>query len=105
VLKPGHFTSAKVAELRSGSGFGELALLYGSPRAAQAIPLEPAYLVVLSKELFDRVIKSSQTRQIERNFEFLKSASIMDKVPDEVLQQFAKTAQFQTHTIGSVLSR
>lgn len=48
----------KVADLGPGDYFGELALLYDHPRSAAAIALLPSELIVLSKDVYDKVIKN-----------------------------------------------
>jgi CRP-like cAMP-binding protein len=91
----------KVAELKNGNSFGELALLYGQPRAATAVSLEITELIVLSKDGYDKVIRSVQSEQINANFTFLKSLVMFREVSDETIKYFSKIAtlrKFPPHT-------
>jgi rhodanese-related sulfurtransferase len=48
----------ELAVLGSGDSFGEMALLTGAPRAANVVVVEDAELTSLSKDQFDRILKS-----------------------------------------------
>lgn len=61
-----------VAELNKGKSFGELALIYGAPRSATVIAVEPSDLIVLDKYTYDRIIKGLQLDQIESITEFFE---------------------------------
>jgi CRP-like cAMP-binding protein/rhodanese-related sulfurtransferase len=45
-----------LAEIGPGDGFGELALLAGSPRTASVETVEETVLTILSKDQFDRIV-------------------------------------------------
>ena len=87
----------KVAELRSGNSFGELALLYGQPRAATAVSLEITELIVLSKDGYDKVIRSVQSEQINSNFTFLKSLGMFRDVSAETIKYLSKIATLRKY--------
>lgn len=42
-----------------GSAFGELALLYNSPRAASIVTLKPSTLFKLDRETFNHIVKDA----------------------------------------------
>lgn len=48
----------ELAVLGPGGSFGEMALLTGSPRTANAVVIEDAELTSLSKEQFDKILKT-----------------------------------------------
>lgn len=51
------FDYTYLCDLKEGDSFGELSLIYGAPRAATIRTAEPTDLIIISKAIFDRVIK------------------------------------------------
>jgi CRP-like cAMP-binding protein/rhodanese-related sulfurtransferase len=51
-------TEIELSVLSSGDSFGEMALLTGQPRSANAQTLEETHLIVLARDQFDRVLKN-----------------------------------------------
>ena len=58
--------------LLPGNSFGELALLTGKPRAATVVCLEACEFAVLDKRFFNKIMNSSQIRELEEKLEFLQ---------------------------------
>lgn len=44
--------------LKKGDAFGDLSLIYGAPRNATVKTREDSYFIVMSKAIYDIVIKS-----------------------------------------------
>lgn len=61
-----------MAELNKGKSFGELALIYGEPRSATIVAIEPSDLIVLDKYTYDKIIKGLQLDQIDSITEFFE---------------------------------
>ncbi len=69
-----------------GSAFGELALMYGSPRAATIRASEDCKLWSIDRQEFRGIIGLHKQKQTERHLEFLRKVKIGDKVLGDVLK-------------------
>jgi CRP-like cAMP-binding protein len=56
--KTGMDTRKKVAILKKGDAFGDLSLLYGAPRNATVITKDPCDFIVMTKAIYDKVVKN-----------------------------------------------
>ena len=79
-------TEITFSELGPGKSFGEMALLTGEPRSASVETLEESRLMVLSKEQFDRVLKSHP----DLSLSFIKQLSGWLKRDEQALETEAK---------------
>ena len=61
----------KLKEYFAGDAFGELALLYNSPRAANIIAMTDCVLWVLDRGTFNNIVKNSAVKKRERYEEFV----------------------------------
>ncbi len=69
-----------------GSAFGELALMYGSARAATIRAKEDCKLWCIDRQAFRGITGQHKQRQTERHLEFLRKVKIGDKVLGDVLE-------------------
>ncbi|MEW5692424.1 MAG: cyclic nucleotide-binding domain-containing protein [Candidatus Hydrogenedentota bacterium] len=60
-----------LANLTKGDFFGEMALINNEPRAATAVAIEDVKLIVIKRDLFEKIIKESK----ELLYQILKSLS------------------------------
>ncbi len=88
----------KIATLKEGEVFGEMALLTGAPRSATAVAVEPVQIWLVLKEDFDRLLATSphlaravRTLAAER-VEVLRSRSV---IPEEEAQRWLERATQQ----------
>jgi len=72
---------------QSGDSFGELALLYNTPRAASIISNTESILWSLDRQTFNYIIKDSARKKREKYETFLKSVEILSTVDDYELCQ------------------
>jgi len=82
----------------SGDSFGELALLYNTPRAATIISLTDSILWSLDRQTFNYIIKDSARKKREKYEGFLKTVEILSTVDDYELCQICdalKTYHFK----------
>ena len=87
------FDYTYICDLKEGDSFGELSLIYGAPRAATIRTIEPTDLIVISKEVYDRVIKRFQVDQIDYIFDFYSNLVVFQKVPKDVIIGLATKTQ------------
>ncbi len=93
-----------------GSAFGELALMYGSPRAATIRAKEDCRLWCIERKAFRGITGQHKLKQSERNVEFLRRVKIGDNVLGDVLKTSeidAMSLALQTDTFqkGDVIVR
>jgi cAMP-dependent protein kinase regulator len=60
-----------------GDAFGELALLYNSPRAATIKAKSDCHLWVLDRNTFNHIVKDAAARKRDKYEDFLKSVEIL----------------------------
>lgn len=71
----------------AGESFGELALLYNSPRAASIVAITDVITWVLDRETFNHIVKDAAQKKREKYESFLKQVDILSTVePYELMQ-------------------
>lgn len=65
--------------MRAGEGFGELALLYSSPRSASVKCLETCYLFGIDRVTFRRAVEEKILTEYEENRKFLENVRFFCK--------------------------
>jgi len=60
-----------------GEAFGELALLYNAPRAANIMALEDCILWSLDRGCFNHIVKGAAVRKRERYEAFLSQVTLL----------------------------
>ncbi|KAG7097116.1 hypothetical protein E1B28_004494 [Marasmius oreades] len=78
-LAPGHHPEfgKKVAECKEGNSFGELALMYGHPRAATVLSIEPSTLWALDRITFRTIILKAAHRRRTMYEHFLSTVPLL----------------------------
>ncbi|KDR83579.1 hypothetical protein GALMADRAFT_55505 [Galerina marginata CBS 339.88] len=69
-----------VQECRPGSSFGELALMYGHPRAASVLAMEPSTLWSLDRITFRTIILKSAHRRRTMYEQFLSTVTLLSSL-------------------------
>ncbi|KAH8106081.1 protein kinase A regulatory subunit [Cristinia sonorae] len=84
-LPPGYHAEfgRKVAECKEGSSFGELALMYGHPRAATVVSMEPCTLWSLDRITFRTIILKAAHRRRTMYEQFLSSVPLLSSLGPE----------------------
>jgi len=65
---------------KAGDAFGELALLYNSPRAASIITKKPCVLFSLDRETFNHIVKAEVVKRRNKFESFLTKIPILDSL-------------------------
>ncbi len=87
VIEKGHFDiivdGNKVDEGKPGTSFGELALLYNSPRAATVVAKDDGVLWTLPRDLFRRIVNVAVNKVRQEIRTVLKNVPLVQKLSDE----------------------
>jgi cAMP-dependent protein kinase regulator len=83
--------------------FGELALLYGVPRAATIIALEDCVLFSLDRECFTSIVKDAAMHQRERYEEFLSKVPILQSMDNYEKSQLCDALKSEKHQSGDYI--
>jgi cAMP-dependent protein kinase regulator len=84
----------------SGEAFGELALLYNSPRAATVVCHEAGTLWALDRKVFRHVMRQTGRQFNESTGEFLKTVGFLSKLSDAERQRLAWAFDEKTYEDG-----
>ncbi len=68
-----------VRDLKSGEGFGELALLYNAPRSASVKTTENCYLWGIDRHTFRKAVEEMITKEYEENRKFIEAVRFFSK--------------------------
>ncbi|THH33653.1 hypothetical protein EUX98_g524 [Antrodiella citrinella] len=98
-LLPGYHPEfgKKVAECKEGSSFGELALMYGHPRAATVVSIEPCTLWSLDRITFRTIILKAAHRRRTMYEHFLSSVSLLGSLGPEERSKIADALVSRVH--------
>lgn len=82
----------KITELASGDSFGELALLHDNPRSASIIANEPTQCMVVTREVYQRVVQDVHSYQIQGTADYFASLPLLAGIPRKGLEELAGKA-------------
>lgn len=82
-----------IGDLKAGHTFGELSLIYGTPRSATIISVTNSTLIKIDKLSFDTYVKDIFENQLKDQIDFMKICPIFHRVPKEVLIKLAITTE------------
>ncbi|TFK55833.1 camp-dependent protein kinase regulatory subunit [Heliocybe sulcata] len=104
-LQPGDHPSfgKKVSECPAGSSFGELALMYGHPRAATVQAVEKSVLWSLDRITFRTIILKAAHRRRTMYEQFLLSAPLLTSLSAEERSRVADALQSRVYQDGEVV--
>ncbi|KAI0650202.1 protein kinase A regulatory subunit [Trametes meyenii] len=95
----------KVAECREGSSFGELALMYGHPRAATVLAIEPSTLWSLDRITFRTIILKAAHRRRTMYEQFLSSVDLLASLEPEERSKIADALVSKVYEDGDAVVR
>jgi len=89
-----------VKQYGPGDAFGELALLYNSPRAATVKAKSRSILWMLDRETFNHIVKDAAMKKREKYEEFLKKVEILKSIDQYELTQISDALKTSTYKAG-----
>ena len=92
-----------VKHYESGTAFGELALLYNSPRAATVKCVASGRLWGIDRSIFNTIMVTSNKAVFAQTQEFLKSASLLESLNDSSIDFLASVFEEYTYSVGEHL--
>lgn len=95
----------KVAELKEGDEFGELALINSAPRAATIVANTPTYLAVLNKKPFNRILMNFERSKMVNQIKILSVYPVFQGQSRTVMGKLCKYIDEIPLTKGKVLFR
>ncbi|KAI0332425.1 protein kinase A regulatory subunit [Cubamyces sp. BRFM 1775] len=95
----------KVAECREGNSFGELALMYGHPRAATVLAIEPSTLWSLDRITFRTIILKAAHRRRTMYEQFLSSVPLLASLEPEERSKIADALVSRVYEDGDAVVR
>lgn len=106
-VQPGYHPEfgKRVAECREGSAFGQLALMYGHPRAASVVSLEPSILWSLDRITFRTIILKAAHRRRTMYEGFLSSVPLLTSLEPEERSKIADALVSQVYDDGEAVVR
>ena len=87
----------------SGGCFGELALIYNSPRAATVVAVTECKLWALDLKTFRTILASTSSSQMVRRCGFLKKCTFLDGLNNEQVGKLASAFDSVTFEDGAVI--
>ncbi|GBE79339.1 protein kinase A regulatory subunit [Sparassis latifolia] len=106
-LQPGYHPEfgKEVAECREGNSFGELALMYGHPRAATVLAMEPSTLWSLDRITFRTIILKAAHRRRTMYEQFLSSVPLLTSLEPEERSKIADALVSKVYVDGEAVVR
>jgi cAMP-dependent protein kinase regulator len=101
----GDAAPVKVAERGAGTSFGELALLYNSPRAATITALADAVVWAIHRVPFRRTLKRVNVKKIDEYSKFLEKVPDMGALTSHERTKIAEALDAVAFAAGAVICR
>lgn len=95
----------KVAECTPGTSFGELALMYGHPRAATVLSIEPSTLWRVDRITFRTIILKAAHRRRTMYENFLSTVPILSSLSPEERSKIADALTSKVYDYGATVVR
>jgi CRP-like cAMP-binding protein len=101
---PNHWSPAKKVFVYNNKGsFGELALMYHSPRAATVIASSSGILWAVDRKTFRHIIVSSTARKRKKYDNFLKSMDLFLNISEELRSAIADVVETKIYAKDEVI--
>lgn len=109
VVESGEFhvyvNKRKVAVRGKGTCFGELALMYNSPRAATCTASTSSVVWVVDRFTFRRVVTDLSSRKLGTYVQFLSNVDLLTPLAQYEREKIAEALEEESYKAGSVIMR
>ncbi|KAF8665564.1 hypothetical protein AX16_000023 [Volvariella volvacea WC 439] len=95
----------KVAECKPGNSFGELALMYGHPRAATVLAIESSTLWCLDRITFRTIVLKAAHRRRTMYERFLSGVTLLSSLEPQERSKIADALVSKTYVDGEAVVR
>lgn len=102
-LYPGNSTPTHLLTYTPGMSFGELSLLYNTPRAASIKAKEPSVLYSLDRECFNNIVKESAIKKREKYDSFLSDVELLQELEPYERSKLCDCLNSQTYSPGQYI--
>ena len=89
-----------IGVLKDGQTFGELALLYGTPRTASIVAMTNSSLIKIDKAAFDKYVKNVFENQLQDQIEFLRICPLFQKIEKDLLIKLGVRTEIKKYSTG-----
>ncbi|XP_056466006.1 cGMP-dependent protein kinase 2-like [Gadus chalcogrammus] len=94
-----------LGEMRPGTAFGELAILYNCKRTATVKAVSCALIWALDRQTFQSIMMRTTKARHEEYFNFLRSVSLLKELPEEKLAKIADCLEVDYFNRGEFIIR
>ncbi len=91
-----------IGDLKAGQTFGELSLIYGTPRSATIISVTTSSMIKLDKISFDSYVKDIFDNQLKDQIDFMKICPLFHKITKDTLIKLGITTERKRLNLGQV---
>ncbi|KAK1791111.1 hypothetical protein P4O66_002144 [Electrophorus voltai] len=94
-----------LGQMRPGTAFGELAILYNCKRTATVKAVTQSYIWALDRQTFQSIMMRSTQARHEEYFSFLRSVSLLKDLPEEKLAKIVDCLEIDYFNKGEYIIR
>uniref|UniRef100_A0A8C9TUU0 cGMP-dependent protein kinase n=1 Tax=Scleropages formosus TaxID=113540 RepID=A0A8C9TUU0_SCLFO len=94
-----------LGQMRPGTAFGELAILYNCKRTATVKAVSQSRIWVLERQMFQGIMMSTAQARNEKYFSFLRSVSLLKGLPEEKLAKIVDCLEVDYFDKGDYIIR
>ncbi|KAM4614699.1 cGMP-dependent protein kinase 2 [Polymixia lowei] len=97
--------SKPLGEMRPGTAFGELAILYNCKRTATVKAVSQSHIWVLDRQTFQTIMMRTTQARHEEYFSFMRSVSLLRELPEEKLAKIIDCLEVDYFNKGEYIIR
>ncbi|XP_041645913.1 cGMP-dependent protein kinase 2 [Cheilinus undulatus] len=94
-----------LGEMRPGTAFGELAILYNCKRTATVKSVSQSHIWALDRQTFQTIMMRTTQARHEEYFSFLRSVSLLNGLPEEKLARIVDCLEVDCYEKGEYIIR
>ncbi|XP_067828447.1 cGMP-dependent protein kinase 2 isoform X1 [Heptranchias perlo] len=94
-----------LGQMRPGTAFGELAILYNCKRTATVKAVTTSWIWVLDRQVFQSIMMETAQARNTKYFKFLSSVSLLKGLPEEKLSKIVDCLEIDYYDKGDYIIR